>query len=76
MLRQVREKKTQKKQQRSSSRERKKMEGRPKTHPIVPQLATRRVRCPSGTSGGFEVEVVVDEGHTEARLEVQVEIEG
>lgn len=44
---------------------------RGETHPVVPQLATRRVGRPSGTSGGFEVEVVVDVGHAEAGLEVQ-----
>lgn len=55
----------------SGRRARKTREGGRETNPVVPQLATRRVGRPSGTSGGFEVEVVVDVGHVEAVLEVQ-----
>ena len=38
------------------------------SHPVVPVAAPRDVRRLFGTSGGFEVEVVVDEGHAEPRL--------
>lgn len=39
------------------------------THPVGPVAAARDVRRPLGTVGGFEVEVVVDEGHAESRLQ-------
>lgn len=39
------------------------------THPVGPVAAARDVRRPFGTVGGFEVEVVVDEGHAESRLQ-------
>lgn len=58
-------------QQQEGKKNKRGREGGRETNPVVPQLATRRVGRPSGTSGGFEVEVVVDVGHVEARLEVQ-----